>query len=254
MTGLPGGGGVEPGRETFPSFEAFAGAAPPAPGDIVLFLMTHPPVLPDGALDALLPWTAADRERMAVFRVPEARTSWCLSRLLSRTVLSRFEGAAPADLRFGTGPAGKPFLVGSRFRFNQSHAAGCVALAVARGEEVGCDVEDAGRAVYGMDGIVDAYFAPAEKDWIASGGDEAGRRIRFVSLFVQKEAYLKLTGAGLSSPLSAAPASAKDFPFAEPGLACFLLEGRFLAAVRAEARQGRAARLEPLVRAFSWPE
>ncbi|MHB2000392.1 MAG: 4'-phosphopantetheinyl transferase family protein [Solirubrobacteraceae bacterium] len=51
-----------------------------------------------------------EREREARFRRERDRRLYCVARSCTRSVLSRYLACDPSELRFSTGPAGKPTL------------------------------------------------------------------------------------------------------------------------------------------------
>jgi len=182
----------------------------------------YPSVLKDEALFKLIDWSPEERGRIAEFRVASAKTSWCLARLFMENALRKFSGIPDAHRRIALGGFGKPFIPGCDIHFNWSHAEGCAALAVAHGQEVGVDIEGVGRI--GMDhiGIGDDQFRKEERAWISSAPDCESWE-RFLSLFVQKEAWLKAAGRGLSLPLADVPSSLALPPCRSPGR--ILIEG-----------------------------
>ncbi len=203
---------------------------------VSVFVLEHERAIDPGILSSLHPWESGDRERMARFKSPSALTSFCLARLLARKICASLCGKGESDLRFREAEGGKPYLEGRELSFNWSHAAGCVLLAVSRRAELGADVEGRSRDAGEDLSIARRFFSPAEASWIEEGGEE-GRSERFLSVFVQKEAALKLTGEGLSGSLREAPAIASLPPRLAGGSALFYA-GRnsdYLAAVLASA-------------------
>jgi len=121
-----------------------------------------------------------------------------------RSILAGYLGADPDSLALAYGPHGKPELAGtfatSGLRFNASRSGRLGVLAVARGREVGVDVEriDPRRA---LGPIADQLFAADEAAELRALPEE-GRIRRFFELWTVKEAYAKALGVGLSVPLS----------------------------------------------------
>lgn len=117
-----------------------------------------------------------------------------------RAILSRYVGGAPATLQVAAGDHGKPFLVGGDdLRFNLSHTGSVALYAVARGREVGIDVERLDRRVPCLR-LARRFFSPEENDQLRSL-PEALRRPAFFAGWVRKEALVKAWGLGLSAPL-----------------------------------------------------
>ena len=95
-----------------------------------------------------------------------------VTRVLVRTVLSRYLALAPADWRFSANAYGRPAIANDAFAncglsFNISHARGLIALAVTRHREIGVDVENVRVRQVSLD-IADRFFAPAEVAELAS--------------------------------------------------------------------------------------
>lgn len=124
-----------------------------------------------------------------------------------RAVLRQLAGAIlkvdPTELVFGYEPSGKPFLrhrpSDHDLRFNLSHSGRLVAVAMARGREVGVDIESihsvddwsllTGRIFSGRE-LAELNALPASR-----------QRQAFFNGWTRKEAYLKATGEGLSDAL-----------------------------------------------------
>ena len=166
--------------------------------------MEHERAIGDDHLLGLLDWTPAERERIDRFRHQGAKTSWCLSRWLLREALSETVGIRDANRLLEYAEYGKPFIRACGISFNWSHADGCIALALVEDREIGVDIEELGRQRGDYIDVARSFFKDEEREWIGEEqGDESWKR--FLSLFVQKEAWLKATGRGLSLPLSEAP-------------------------------------------------
>jgi 4'-phosphopantetheinyl transferase len=146
--------------------------------------------------------TPEEEAQRARFVFPAGRVEYLLTRALCRVVLSRYTDVAPADWRFRRGPHGKPEIDDARgawLRFNLSNTRGLVACVVARGCDVGVDVEDTERAGETV-GLANRFFSPAEVAALLALPPEARSR-RFFEYWTLKEAYMKARGFGLSVPL-----------------------------------------------------
>jgi phosphopantetheinyl transferase len=173
---------------------------------VSVFILEHDPVIDAGLLSSLAGWTDQECERMRNFRHAGALSSYCLARVLARKAISPLSGMREEEILFSEGAQGKPFLEGApAMRFNWSHASGCVALALSRDAELGIDIEARGRGDADEREIARRFFSKDEADWIEAGG-QWGLRERFLSIFVQKESFLKMTGEGLSGSLEKAEA------------------------------------------------
>src|SRR6266550_7104281 len=111
----------------------------------------------------------------------------------------------PVTLAFGYHPRGKPFLAQSAFnsdlRFNLSHSGLIVAIALARGREVGVDLE----SVYRLDDwslLAERIFSSRELCELRAV-PAAKQREAFFNGWTRKEAYLKATSEGLTDDLPA---------------------------------------------------
>jgi len=207
---------------------------PSASAGVMLLLLEHKERFDDRELEALFPWSEEDLQRICSFTHREARTSWCFSRFLARHALASVTGLDPRQLTFGSGPFGKPFLLDNYIRFNWSHTPGCVVLALAFGNpfgggfggtngDLGCDVEDTCKAVIDFGSLAYSLYSDAEREWLEAVPDPRTNRVRFLALYVQKEARLKAsgTGIGLGKKLADVRAFMRDPPFREGDLACF---------------------------------
>ena len=148
------------------------------------------------ALAALL--TADERERAARFYLGRDRDRWTVARGALRAILARYANAAPQALAFGSGPHGKPSLAepANDLRFNLAHSDALAICAVARGIEVGVDVE-AIRPDAATEDVARRFFAPAEVVALAAL-PPALRTEAFFACWTRKEAYLKARGMGLT--------------------------------------------------------
>jgi 4'-phosphopantetheinyl transferase len=146
-----------------------------------------------------------ERARAGRFRFERDRRRFIAARGRLRQVLSRYSGGRPEALRFRYGPHGKPELEpedrSDSLRFNLSHAHELALLAVARGRDVGVDLEWSGREVEALE-LAERFFSRAEARalWRLP---EPRRAAAFFRCWTRKEAYIKARGEGLSLPLDA---------------------------------------------------
>ncbi|WP_375466185.1 4'-phosphopantetheinyl transferase family protein [uncultured Methylobacterium sp.] len=119
-----------------------------------------------------------------------------------RLILAAALDAAPAEIAFTTGPAGKPELAGrlaGALRFNLSHSGTRALVGVARRTAIGVDVE-ALRPIPDALRIARAHFSAQEVAALAAAPRSAIEAC-FTGLWTRKEAVVKALGAGLSLPL-----------------------------------------------------
>lgn len=142
-----------------------------------------------------------ERERASQFRAERNRLRYLVAHGLLREILSRYLGAAPSALRFRRQARGKPELDGEPLRFNMSHAGDRALYAVTRRCDVGIDLERV-RAELAVMEIARRFFSPREVTALEALPD-ALRREAFFACWTRKEAFIKATGQGLVTNLSA---------------------------------------------------
>jgi 4'-phosphopantetheinyl transferase len=140
-----------------------------------------------------------ERDRAQRFRTERDRRRYIVRRGLLRELLSPYLDRPPERIRFACSPEGKPRLTGGNLRFNLSHSHGLVVYAVARGREVGCDIEwrDC-RFVAGL--VPEKFFSPLEMRMLRELAAEK-RTEGFFNCWTRKEAYIKARGVGASFSL-----------------------------------------------------
>ena len=128
-----------------------------------------------------------------------------------RQRLAAYCSCDAGELVVETGEHGKPVLAGAAFAFNLSHSGNRAALALARGTDIGIDIEVPTRPRAHRE-LAGRYFCAREADAIAAA-DENERERLFLRLWTAKEAVLKALGRGLAfgldrlefDPAAAAP-------------------------------------------------
>jgi 4'-phosphopantetheinyl transferase len=144
-----------------------------------------------------------ERSRAEKFYFQKDRDRFIIARAFLRVILSRYLHLRPDQLRFCNGPYGKPALIGiegdKAVRFNVSHSHDLALYAVARGREVGVDVEYM-REDFASEPIAERFFSRCEVEALREL--PANRRTEgFFNCWTRKEAYIKGIGMGLSLPL-----------------------------------------------------
>jgi 4'-phosphopantetheinyl transferase len=143
-------------------------------------------------------------ERASRFRFEDDRSRFIASRSILRQPLSLYVACEPESISLEYNPWGKPALAArfadSDIRFNLSHSHGVVAYAMARGREVGVDIEML-RPNFATGRIAERFFSRTEVESLRSLPREHQARAFFVC-WTRKEAYIKALGRGLSIDLA----------------------------------------------------
>jgi 4'-phosphopantetheinyl transferase len=178
------------------------------------------------ALAPLLPLLSTEeRQRADAFLLPAPRKQFIFARAALRTVLARYLGSPPEACRFETNRWGKPSLSpASDLRFNLSHAGDQALIAVARGFDIGVDIERH-RPLEDIAAMARMVMCAHEFSFWAAL-PIAEQTTSFYRVWTCKEAVSKAIGRGLSV----------DFP----GLQVELLPGRAARLVGMDACWGRA--------------
>ncbi len=101
-------------------------------------------------------------------------------------------------IEFGASEYGKPFLRGdSGVEFNVAHSGDFAIVAIARGREIGVDIERIQPEIE-VESVAERYFFHEERTWLLS---QPSRLESFYRLWTAKESVIKAAGLGLSMPL-----------------------------------------------------
>lgn len=95
-----------------------------------------------------------------------------------------------------TTPAGRPEYADCPIDFNISHTKNLVICTMAGGG-TGCDIELASRKVNLA--VAEKFFHQEEKDYLAGAQTQEESRKRFLTLWVLKEAHIKLLGTTIGA-------------------------------------------------------
>jgi len=163
---------------------------------------------PDAVVERFRPLLAPDEmDRAGRFRFERLQRSFILARGTLRILLGRYLNTAPGDIEFSYGSKGKPALAApglpqfNALQFNASHSGDLALFAFAMDCEVGVDVE-AIRPMLDIENVAKRFFCAEETAELMSL--PAGQREHgFFLCWTRKEAYIKATGDGLSTPLDA---------------------------------------------------
>ena len=145
-----------------------------------------------GALDA------TERGRAARFHFDRDRRRFRIAHDALRRVLSDYGCGAPDALEFAHNDQGKPYLKGSKIRFNLTHSGDLALLAVSPDAEVGVDLE-ARRAMDDLMGVARIVFHDEEVAALEEIAGDESRHDGFFSCWTRREAYLKGLGLGLGA-------------------------------------------------------
>jgi 4'-phosphopantetheinyl transferase len=160
---------------------------------------------------------ADERARAERFRFFRDRRRFVVRRGTLRALLARRLDRPASGIRYVCNEFGKPSLDAGDLRFNLSHSHSLALYVIARGIDVGCDVERR-DARFATDEIAARFFAPREVSMLRSLAP-ALRTEGFFNCWTRKEAYVKARGYGLSMPLDSFVVSLA------PGEPAALLEG-----------------------------
>lgn len=144
----------------------------------------------------------AERARAERFVFELHRRRFVAARGMLREALAAELRVEPAAVGFEYGPRGKPRLLHSgdpELGFNVSHAQDRAVFAIARGLELGVDIE-AVRDGIDHAAIARRFFSASERA-VLLALPESQRAPAFFRIWTRKEAYIKLLGGGLAIPL-----------------------------------------------------
>ena len=135
------------------------------------------------------------KNRICKFLRDEDKIRSLTAELLLRHMLSVIYGTNASEIRFGVDKYGKPYLTGSKLKFNISHSGDYVACAVGD-SEMGIDVEKISK-----EELPEVYnvFAPSEIE-IINALPQNMQADLFYRIWTLKESYVKKTGDGLHRP------------------------------------------------------
>jgi 4'-phosphopantetheinyl transferase len=138
--------------------------------------------------------------RLQALKFDQHAREFLATHALARIALSHHHPLAPQAWRFTLNSYGKPTAEPEcGLRFNLSNSPGLVVCLIARGAEVGVDVEPCDRAGKIAELAPDVFSPPelARLETLRSG-EKLDRALR---LWTLKESYIKARGMGLSLPL-----------------------------------------------------
>jgi 4'-phosphopantetheinyl transferase len=148
--------------------------------------------------------SADEQERANRFHFEIDRRHFIVARGCLRTILSRYIGIAPDEIRFRYATHGKPMLANSieqvpTLRFNLSHSHNLALFGFTRVGEIGVDIEYI-RPDFNGDDVARRFFSPAEVACL-NEIPPVDRYKAFFSCWTRKEAFVKARKLGLSLAL-----------------------------------------------------
>jgi 4'-phosphopantetheinyl transferase len=183
----------------------------PLPGDIHIweFRSEMPGARPEDIAALLSP---DERERAARFHFQRDAQRFTVTRARTRAILGAYLQSDPRELKFTYSAREKPSLsnASADIRFNVSHSGDQALVAVAKGREIGIDIEQI-RSNVECEQLAERFFSLAERKFMRDLPDDQKLRT-FFRLWTCKEAFLKAHGIGLSRPLSSFDVSLEDGP------------------------------------------
>lgn len=175
------------------------------PSEIHLWLVDYESISDEALHLAYRELLSADeRAQEPKYYFARDRRRYLVTRVLVRTVLSRYVPIDPRDWVFGTNAYGRPHALNPqaedmRLTFNLSHTHSMIVLGVTVGRALGVDVENT-RAREVSIGMADRFFSPLEAGELANTPSHR-QQYRFFEYWTFKEAYIKARGMGLQLPL-----------------------------------------------------
>lgn len=174
----------------------------PKPGEIHLWRipLAGPPDEESRLKKLLSPEELAQAGR---FRFARDQRRFVIRRAGLRQLLAACLATSPLAVQFKFGSHGKPALSGQAdggdLRFSCSHSGDWALVALARGIELGVDLEQR-RPMSDAAGVAEKFFAEAEIRELACL-PPALQTAGFFNCWTRKEAFIKALGLGLSYPL-----------------------------------------------------
>lgn len=145
-----------------------------------------------------------EQERAGRLRFDHHRRHFIVAHGWLRHILARYCSQDPCHVPIINASGGKPqlddeMLRSCDIRFNLTHSNGRALLALARGFEVGVDLEEIRDAVQHLK-LSERFFSRTEWETIKSCSEDRQRE-RFFRYWVGKESVMKAQGTGLLFPL-----------------------------------------------------
>lgn len=136
--------------------------------------------------------TPARRNGVLKKKTEGDRINALLSRLLMLSEIESRTGIKQSKIEFTRGPHGKPYIKDSALQFSLSHTGNAICLAFSENGEIGVDIERQSRTI--KPELYKRVLCDDELTAVENGGN-------FIRFWVQKEAFLKRLGLGISRDL-----------------------------------------------------
>lgn len=144
------------------------------------------------------------QEKIVRFRFDKDKILSLFSSLAICNEASKQLGIKLNEIQFLYNEHGKPSIKGfPNFHFSVSHSGSCVAF-VCDNSPIGIDVEEISNAKIE---IAKRFFSPNEYKYILESKNQNNE---FYGIWTKKEAYIKLLGTGLATPLSSFDVTEKN--------------------------------------------
>ena len=142
----------------------------------------------------------AEKERAQGIKSPLNRATFVQSRAHLRWLLGYHLGIPAQEVPLVMGAHGKPQHRDHGIQFNLSHSKDVIVMGMARGTEMGVDIEHP-RSPRRLDALIREVFSVQEQRWF-EGLDETEQQDLFLRGWTLKEAWVKTTGRGIAAGLS----------------------------------------------------
>lgn len=147
---------------------------------------------PFSEYEKYLPYALEERrEKIKGLRCANDKALSLLSHLLARSEVANDIGIPFEEVVFSHNEYGKPCIKKENYHFSISHSGNLIAF-VSHTSPVGIDVQKTGNSV----SPAVRFFTENEKNYIQNDPE------RFFEIWTKKEAYIKMLGTGLTTPLS----------------------------------------------------
>jgi len=157
-------------------------------------------------------WSLLDKQEQAIatrFKLELLHDRYIICHGLLREQLADYIGVPAKGLRIDKAEFGKPYLkYYPEVNFNMSHSSDCLLIALGEGGQVGVDIESY-KPRDTWEGLVKKCFAQEEIDyWMGLKPNQRGTA--FYNIWVQKEAFVKAAGQGITLGLNQCVTSQKS--------------------------------------------